>query len=378
MKKRLLSGLVVAALAVSSAAVAGDGLEISGNVDVIAGYQKDNSNAIGGLGGLTQGDFGVAAAPSADHVRFLLDQVEIDLAKEFGENIRLRADIDVRDLANTGDRAGGAALDVEQGYVTANISVGNGMEFLIGKFNSPIGLESVDRNSNVFTTFTQGYIYLIPTNVIGAKIYYAFNDNWSFDLAIVNSINSGTLASNSALPTGLLRVGVTWGEEGRESFVHLGGAVGPESSAVNGGGSNNAHLDMFGNLWANFALGDNWDWALEGTYRQSNNVTAGATNQKAIAGQTYFNYKISDVWDAHIRYGFFWEVNPGAGTGASTTGGTWSAFEGSSHSGTLGFSYMIADGAKIKFDYRFDMGMRGAGATDPNYHTGTAEFAYSF
>lgn len=376
MKKRLISSLVIGAMAVSFAAVAGDGLEISGNVDTIAGYQKDNSNAVAGLGGLTQGDFGVAAAPSADHVRFMLDQVEIDLAKEFGENIRLRADIDFRDLLNTGDRAAGAALDLEQGYVTANIAVGNGMEFLFGKFNSPIGLESVDRNSNVFTTFTQGYMWLIPTNVIGAKIYYAFNDNWSFDLAMVNSMNSGTVGSNSALPSGLLRVGVTWGEEGRESFAHIGLGGGPEASAVSGG-SNNAHLDMFGNFWANFALGDNWDWAMEGTYRQTNNVTAGAGNTKAVAGQTYINYTISDVWDVHFRYGFFWELNPGAGTGASTTGGTWSGFEGTSHSGTLGFSYAIADGAKVKFDYRFDMGMRG-GLADPNYHTGTAEFAYSF
>lgn len=377
MKKRLISGLVAAAMVVSFTAVAGDGLEISGNVDTVAGYQKDNSNAVAGLGGLTQGDFGVAAAPSADHVRFLLDQVEIDLAKEFGENIRLRADIDFRDLANMGDRTAAGFVDVEQGYVTANIAVGNGMEFLFGKFNSPVGLESVDRNSNVFTTFTQGYMFLIPTNVIGAKIYYAFNDNWSFDLAMINSMNSGTLATNSALPSGLLRVGVTWGDEGRESYVHLGGGVGPESSVITGG-SQNAHLDFFGNLWGNFALGDNWDWAFEGTYRQSNSVTAGGQNTKAIAGQTYFNYKISDVWDVHIRYGFFWDVNPGTvGTGASTTGGTWGPFEGTSHSGTLGFSYMIADGAKVKFDYRFDMGMRG-GLADPNYHTGTAEFAYSF
>jgi hypothetical protein len=332
---------------------------------------------------LTQGDItGTATLGSADHVRFILDQVEIDLAKEFGENIRLRADIDFRDLVQTPDRAlragTGAALDLEQGYVTANIAVGNGMEFLLGKFNCPIGLESVDRNSNVFTTYTPAYMFIMPTNAIGFKFYYAFNDNWSMDLGGVNNMN-GLIAGNSALPSGLLRVGVTWGDEGNESYVHAGGMVGPEASAtIAGQGTHNAHLDYFGDLWGNFAFGDSWDWTFEGTYRQSNSVTAGQ-NTKAIAGQTYINYAASDVWDIHLRYAYFWEVNPGTvGSGASLTGGTWSGFEGTQHSGTLGASYMISDGAKVKFEYRFDMAMRGSGLANPNYHTGAVEMAYSF
>ena len=34
-----------------------------------------------------------------------------------------------------------AVLVLEQAYVTANIGIGNGMEFLIGKFNAPVGVE---------------------------------------------------------------------------------------------------------------------------------------------------------------------------------------------------------------------------------------------
>mgnify|MGYP003342882864 CR=1 FL=1 len=37
---------------------------------------------------------------------------------------------------------------LEQAYATANIPVGNGIEFMLGRFNTPIGFESVDVNEN--------------------------------------------------------------------------------------------------------------------------------------------------------------------------------------------------------------------------------------
>src|SRR3990167_4867145 len=116
MKKHLI-GLFAATLVVASSAAAlangtpppepvAEGVEISGAVSVVACWQHDDADAgqAGAIGGFP--DFGVARAANADHMRFVVDQVEVDLAKSFGENIRLRADLDFIDLANTGLRAG--------------------------------------------------------------------------------------------------------------------------------------------------------------------------------------------------------------------------------------------------------------------------------
>lgn len=377
MKKIIIPGLV-AMLALSSA-VAKAELEVSGNVTTVTLYQHDDQDATGlGAGGATQGDLGVADCANCDHFRFVLDQVEIDLENEFGENIRARADIDFRDVAGTAIRAGDV-MDLEQGYVTTNLGIGNGMEFLIGKFDAPIGLESVDRHENVFSTYTPGWRYLMPTTLIGSKFYYEFNDNWSMDFAIVNNLN-GAIGGNSAIPSGLLRFGARWGEEGNESFIHMAVAGGPEQNAGVTGASQNKHLDMMGDVWGNWSLGDFWDLGWEATFRQTNSITGGA-NQKAIAGQFYAMYQASDVWSVQWRGAAFWELNPPrarGGTGASTTGATWQGFEGMTYSGTAGATYKITDDANMKMEYRFDFASTAGARGNADYHTGVLEFAYSF
>lgn len=374
MKRLFVTGLI-AALAVSSVAQAE--LELSGNVTTVTVYQHDDKDAAGlGAGGATQGDLGIANAANADHFRFVVDQVELDLENEFGENIRARADVDFRDVANTALRAADA-LDLEQGYVTANLAAGNGIEFLVGKFNAPLGLESADRAANVFSTYTPGWAYLNPVSVIGTKLYYEFNDNWNFDFALVNNLNGGF--ANSAYPTAITRLGLVWGDEGNESYVNLGLAVGPEHNAASGG-SNNAHWDYYGVLWGNWAFGDYWDLGWEAQYRQSNSVTAGA-NQKAIAGQLFAVWQASDVWSLQLRGASLYDVNPAAargGSGASTTGGTWGGFEGITYSGTLGATYQIADGANLKLEGRWDYANTAGAALNADFMTGAAEFAYSF
>lgn len=373
MKKIILPGLV-AALAVSSVAKAE--LEVSGNVTTVTGYQHDNSGAgaANAAGGLTQGDFGLVVGGGNDHFRFMVDQVELDLENEFGDNIRARADVDFRDTVGTFVRGGANPVNLEQGYVTANLGIGNGMEFLVGKFNAPLGLESVDRHENVFSTYTPGFQFMVPKNLIGAKVYYEFNDNWSFDLGVVNSLNDGTTsafaAGNSAVPSGLLRVGAVWGEEGNESFIHFAGAAGPETAS-------NKNLDLFGAGWGNWSIGDFWDIGWDAYYRQT--MTAAGTDQKAVSGQLYGVYQASDVWTVQLRAAAHWEISP-AGVGvASTTGGFWNgSFEGMTYSGTLGTTYTITDDAKMKLEYRFDWADPTGATGTGQYHTGVAEFAYSF
>ncbi|MBU0505852.1 MAG: outer membrane beta-barrel protein [bacterium] len=381
--KKLLILAVIAALSISS--VANAELELSGNVTTGAAYQWDSTNAAntqsvgntgvanGGAGGITQGDMRFAPTADSMHFGFYVDQAEIDIDSEFGENIRARIDLDFIDLGSPSF----SAFLLEQAYVTVNMPAGNGMEFLIGKFNAPMGLESVDRHENIFPTYTPGFVFLTPTQVMGTKLYYDFDDNWNFDFAVVDSMNS-RLIGNSPYPSGIMRVGAVWGDEGRESYMHIAGGFGPELNRAVNGSSEDKHFDMLGMLWGNFAFGDYWDLGYEGIYR-STNTLAGATNMRAVAGQMYTKYQASDVWSVQLRGAAFWEMSSFvAGTsGASTTGGTFGGFKGMTYSGSLATTYQITDGAEMTLEYRFDFA-NVSGLANANFHTGVAEFAYSF
>lgn len=382
MKKIIIPGLI-AALALSSVAKAE--LQVSGNVTTLTGYQHDSVGAAWTAGALSQGgDTFFVEAAKGEHFGFFVDQAELDLENEFGENIRARADVDFRDVTGTNTRGAGDAIELEQGYVTANLNVGNGMELLVGKFNAPLSLESNDRDANVFATYTAGSLYLAPTNLIGAKLNYQFNDTWSADLGIVNNLN-GPIAGNSPMPSAFLRAGAKWGDEGR-SFINGAVAGGPEYSTTVGTvtTTQDKHYDLYGSLWGNWALGDSWDLGWEGIYRQSDSL-AGGPNQKATSGQLYAVYKASDVWSVQARGSVFWDVNDSTtgsavntGTGASTTGSNWGGFKGQTYSGTLGTTYAITDGAAVKVEYRFDYAKVSGATRNANYNSGVVEFAYSF
>src|SRR5262245_10040830 len=111
-KHKLLALAAVAALLSASPLQAKDkksaagGLELSGNVDVVTGWQHDTSNSqsLGGflvndvdnlgVGEGQLGDLRGLGAPNHDTFNFYIDQVELDFNKTFGENIRIRADLD--------------------------------------------------------------------------------------------------------------------------------------------------------------------------------------------------------------------------------------------------------------------------------------------
>ncbi len=370
-----------------------EGVEISGAVDVVTGWQHDDQDATatgGNIGGMADYDGalvgpavgGIGNTANADHFRFVVNQVEIDLAKSFGENIRLRADLDFAGFTDAG-QLGGDFLDVEQAYVTANLAAGNGIEFLIGRFNAPVGVESVDTRDNWLISYAPPFRYMTPATVDGAKLYYAFSDLIDLHWAIVNDFNANGFG-DSALPSTLFRLGFNWGEEGNESTLGISGGLGPEGdTVVNFTVSDNAHWDFFGDMDALIALSDTVNLAAEGVYRQSNSESGVGANQKAIAGFAALNYEASDVWDVTFRAGWMWEINPPnarGGSGASTTGGTWSGAttDGTLYSGSVGAGYQIADGAKMKLEYRFDWYNTTGAAGNNDAQSLAAQFAYTF
>ncbi len=96
---------------------------------------------------------------------FGLDQVEIDISKELQGRGTIRADLE---WVNDGE--GGFALDVEQGYVTFDLTDGGPVTLTFGKFNAPIGFELLDAPDMYQFSHALVFDYGLPTNFTGAML----------------------------------------------------------------------------------------------------------------------------------------------------------------------------------------------------------------
>jgi hypothetical protein len=403
----LLAASLVSTVGLSSIHAAeskAGGVEFSGNVDIVTGWQHDDGSTFdgpapgvggscsfgpGGLGcnavdtigsGSGQlGDFRGLAVPNRDTFGFYVDQIELDLQKTFGENIRLRADLDFgRFLSGSGrNTQSNSNFNLEQGYITANIPVGKGMELLVGRFNAPIGLESVDRADNIAVSYSNVYRYIRPHNLTGAKIYYAFNDNFDWNLYVVNNladIFSGAVGTDSAIPSYGTRFGFNWGGEGKENSLGLSYAGGPEQFG------NNAHLTHILDLDFNIYIGSKFQLAGEFAYRQDNLTTAfppGTPNSKALGGFLLANFLANQTWNIYFRYDYIHDINPTA---------AYTGLDQQIHDFSLGAGYKVTDGAQIKVEYRLDLHNYSAavaaaltgGDRSAISNAISAEFAYNF
>lgn len=403
MKKLIFSVLSVALLAsgvvfAQEAYVAG-GFEASGHTFIGSGWQRIRAAGAGAVVRDIRGDIpgaigayadstaGTARATKSDYFKFFVDEVELDLAKTFGENIRLRTDLDFGSttlnsgarFANGGSAADEAGVLVEQAYATTNLAVGNGVELLLGRFNAPMGFESVDVGDN--DTISRSIVYraLRPQSFTGAKVYYAFSDMVDFHMYIVNAglvhDDGDVLGVDTDIPSLGFRLGFNWGEEGKESHLGWNGAWGQDHANLKRGWSFLGDVDW--QWWAtdSFALGG------EAIYRQVDSITAGAVNDKYFGGLLNLHYDFSDVWDGTLRYAYAHDVNgAGAVRNNFTAAGTQSLTGGDQqlHEIALAGNYAITDGATLKLEGGYTYLDPTGGANNQHVFGVGGGFAYAF
>ncbi|MFH1874620.1 MAG: outer membrane beta-barrel protein [Pseudomonadota bacterium] len=388
MKKLLIAFIAVGLLAFGFSAQAqesyvGGGFEAAGHVMAGGGWQRHNNQGVtynvfdgdnAGYGPGVMGKYeGQAPAASTDYFGFFVDEVELDLMKSFGENIRLRADLDFGRVASSGLNT--AAFVLEQAYATANIPVGNGIEFLLGRFNTPIGFEAADVIDN-YTISKSAISYLRPINTTGAKIYYAFNDLVDLHFYVVNSLTQDSDAKINDVPSLGLRLGFNWGDDG-ESTLGISPFFGPETRA------SNKHFTFGGDVDLNWWVTEEFALGAEALFRRDNAFGAGVSNTEYLAGLLNLHYAFSDVWDGTLKYCFAKQFDPGnyrlAGLAANPLN-AWNNLTGaeqSMHQIALAGGYAIADGAKLKLEGRFDM-VKPAGAAKQYTYGLAMAFAYRF
>ena len=357
------------------------GLELSGHVMTGMSFDRYNNKPntylpfdgdnfyFPGVGGKYIGKAPHTPTAKSNHFGFWVDGVELDLVKSFGENVRIRADIDFARAVSTGLLNGGTVL--EQAYATANIPIGNGVEFLLGRFNTPIGFEAVDVIDNDTISKSALGTGLRPVNSTGMKIYYAFSDLVDMHFYVVNSITGDTNRRLNNLPGFGARLGFNWGNEGNESTFGVSPFFGSEANAVSG---SNRHFTFGGDADLNWWLTQSFALGAEVLFRRSNDLAAVA-NVNYMAGLLNLHYVFSDVWDGTFKYAFSKAFKANANPSGS---GALTGAQQSTHQVSLAGGYAIADGVKLKLEGRFDI-INPVGPANTEYvYGGAMAFAYNF
>ena len=385
MRKFLIIALTIGLVALANTAIAADdyvegGFEASGHVMTGAGWQYSNNKAQTELATNAEAEISVAgplgryvgSQPAKKHrFAFFVDEVELDIAKSFGENIRLRADLD---FARGGSSGNINAFALEQAYATANIPVGNGIEFLLGRFNAPIGFESVDSINN--DTISESILVrsqMRPTSLTGAKLYYAFTDAVDFHFWVANSLRDVVFTKVANVPAIGARLGYNWGDDDAASTVGLSPFIGPSDPL----GSSNRHYNFGADIDLNWWITESFALGLEGLFGRASAATGANSNMVYFGGLLNLHYAFSDVWDGTLKYAYANQRQPNNGFEDYIGSGT-SAVKQSVHEIALAGGYAVADGATIKLEGRFDIVNPSGGSNNQYVYGLVMGFGYEF
>jgi hypothetical protein len=85
---------------------------------------------------------------------------------------------------------------IKQAFITLSTPIGNGLDWKIGVFDSPLGYEVYDVGSNPNYTHSWGY-YVEPTELTGLQGTYKLNDEWSLNAGVANTSSAGINQRNT-------------------------------------------------------------------------------------------------------------------------------------------------------------------------------------
>ena len=307
-----------------------DGLDISGFID--ASYFNN---------------------PGEETSTFALDQAEIDIEKLIEGAGGLRLDINhVNGADSTTDNI------LEQGYAWFNLSPAAKVTF--GKFNAPIGFESLDAVDMYQYSHAMVFNYGIPTNVTGLMLSgeagivdYALYLVNGWDL-ITDDNNDKTIGGRIGLaPMEGVSVGVSYitGKEGDDT----GGAESSNLSALD--------IDFSYTRQENLTIGAEFN---TGTFENAS-VTKAGDDATWTGFLVMANYAFTDQVGLTVRYDEF-DDKDGARLGSDTSEKRTSF--------TISPSYAVAEGFDVLAEYRYTKSDEKVFAdSDGNLEDTLSEFA---
>jgi hypothetical protein len=170
----------------SSVMTAVSSTTLSGYVDTTAQWNFGTGNA-------RLPDYKFGGPSKADGFNFNVVQLRIDKPLDESEwaagyRVDLWAGPDANTLATQSSLSTGSSdFAVRQAYVALRAPVGNGLDFKMGVFDSPMGYESVEAGLN--PNYTRSYGHTIePQTLTGLQASYRFNDTVSASAGIANTL----------------------------------------------------------------------------------------------------------------------------------------------------------------------------------------------
>jgi hypothetical protein len=143
---------------------------------------------------------------------FAVDQLELDVERVQAENLLLRGDLDFVD-----DGAGGWSAAVEQAYIRLGLGLPLEATLVAGRFNAPIGFESLDAPDMFQYSHALVFDYGLPVNFTGARLDLALPAELDLKLILANGWDNNTdadmektFAGRLGRPFGDFGIGFSW------------------------------------------------------------------------------------------------------------------------------------------------------------------------
>jgi hypothetical protein len=90
-------------------------------------------------------------------------------------------------------------LDLEQAYLTFAIPLGSGITITAGKFDTLLGLETINPTTNTFYTHSYLFSYAVPLTQTGVLFAYSFTPNLTLNAGFTRGWNQATSDNNGAI-----------------------------------------------------------------------------------------------------------------------------------------------------------------------------------
>jgi len=281
----------------------------------ISGYVDTSMEWNPGTGNLSPAPFAFNAGKQDG---FNVDSVNLRIAKPLEEGqwssgyvVDLMFGPDASQVTGEGGLNSGIAEHVRQAYVNLRMPVGNGLDWKIGRFDSPLGYESTDGYKNPNFTRSYGYTFE-PTEMTGLLAEYRITESVAVSAGVANTVTTGPInargnsSESSKAWIGMVNLTApeSWGAIGG-SGLYFGTEYGP-SFAFDGK-----------QRWENYAgatiktpvqgltLGVSWD----DVHKMD---VAGVDTGYNMAVAAYVSFKFTDKASLHVRG----EYARGAGLGA--------------------------------------------------------------
>jgi len=305
--------------------------------------------------------------------RFALDVISLTLASPksagdwgAGYNVQLWLGPDA-----DGTSMGSGETAVKNAYVDLNVPFGKGINVQLGRFDTILGMESMDYNLNPHFSHSWGYA-IEPTIHDGLKASYQLTDDIGVTALLANTIdatNNGTEESNGDRKTAGLALNLV----APDSLGFLSGTT-VDVAYINGNTSTGN--DPVSNFYVGVSVPlpvENLSAGIAYDARQDDGHAGGNGKTDSVLG-LYLEYAVSDKLTLNARIERV-EDGPYLNIGRVTSHNTdaWDY--------TLTANYALWDGVSTRLEYRhtaLDDSEDHTNAIDPKNDSVTANVIYEF